>query len=1511
MKIKSILILALLLFFNSSFANFSLNFSGNLENKFSTTNTEGVNSTSTKKANYASSEKVKVECPVTASADLITLNRGQGTNLTYTGCEGGSVSWYDGETPIEGSFVNPIVTTTYTARCFFVSDICNSDVVITVIQCAATPSASLTTIEVGQETVLSYTGCETGTVNWNNGAGAGNNITVSPASSTNYTASCTLSGTETSCQNSVFITVNTCTVTAGATSTTINRGQSTTLTYTGCGGFGTVYWTQGVTGVSSTVSPTENTTYAANCNEFGSSGRGTGSGFCTSDVLITVVQCSLTASASPANINAGQSSTLSYTGCVSGSVSWNAELGSGNTVSPSTTTTYRATCTPEGGGSTCTSDVTVNVTSCSVTASASPININAGQSSTLSYTGCVGGSVSWNTDLGSGNTVSPSTTTTYRATCTPEGGGSTCTSDVTVNVTSCSVTASASPININAGQSSTLSYTGCVSGSVSWNAELGSGNTVSPSTTTTYRATCTPEGGGSTCTSDVTVNVTSCSVTASASPSNINAGQSSTLSYTGCVGGSVSWNAELGSGNTVSPSTTTTYRATCTPEGGGSTCTSDVTVNVSSCNIGAYASPSNIDAGSSSTLFFEGCSSGSVTWDNGAGTGNNVSVSPTITTTYTATCTPEGGGSVCTSQATVSVSDLCNISVSSSQANIAIGMNSTLTANNCTGTVSWSNGLGTGTSKVVYPITTTTYTATCQITPSYSCSASTTIIVDPKPFNIAQVNVTQPKCNNSKTGSIQVYFDRFFVSGESYGRLKLMKNGATVGTYNFQANVVQTNANLDAGTYYFEAEIFTNTNIQTAFTSGYATLNEPAPVDFTLSVNDVKCLGGKDGVISINASGGSGVYVYYLNVASQSSPFNEGTNHYMGGLTAGNYTVRVSDNLGCGPAPKTIKIEGPSSPVQLKRVGEVEPKGFFTTDGSLTMELVNGTSPLSKIEWYDANGNQILSSISSDNSQIKITETLSGIGKGTYKVVGYDYYNCQVTSMQVLKAPDKIEITAKVDSVKCFSDATGSITVTAKGGVLTTTKKEYTYIYYKVNADGSKTKLTNATSKAESLKSGQFIIEIEDANGIKAESPVSIFEPSKLEILVQTLTPNFCPTSDKGIIKVDAKGGIAPYVFTWDDSSISSSKRTDLKAKTYQSIVTDKNACQTKLVINVLDNSAQFVPKITYTEPSCFGKCDASLSVKIDNGLPPYKYQWQILNINTTQNTINGICAEIGSTKLVVEDSLGCIINSDAVMFTTPAPRPTNLATVKEVCPSKTFELNGTVTWGVNYAWKTPNNKSPKTAVITGDTVGVYTLLVEDNTGCFGRAIIEVIPNKFVNNFFSAISEAPKGKEVVFIDLTEPFPTAISWVYPASAAVVSQSPFSIGLNFSQTGIFNITQLATVDNCVYRYTKEITIVEKVDDGDFPPPSGFTPIEFAILSNPITSGELNLKLLALEQENFEVIILDLDAAKTIFKQKYIGKVNDTLKIPIQENAHASYLVRIQTENQLVSKRFTIIR
>jgi hypothetical protein len=151
---------------------------------------------------------------------------------------------------------------------------------------------------------------------------------------------------------------------------------------------------------------------------------------------------------------------------------------------------------------------------------------------------------------------------------------------------------SASPSTITAGQSATLSWitsngtTASISGVPGARPASGSVS-VTPSATTTYTLTATGAGGTATATTTVTVNpvVNGPSIGSfTAKPSSINAGQSSTLSWTTTNATTVSIDGIAGTqpvngSVVVSPAATATFNLTATGSGGTASATTTIVVN--------------------------------------------------------------------------------------------------------------------------------------------------------------------------------------------------------------------------------------------------------------------------------------------------------------------------------------------------------------------------------------------------------------------------------------------------------------------------------------------------------------------------------------------------------------------------------------------------------------------------------------------------------------------------------------------------------------------------------------------------------------------------------------------------------------------------------------------------------------------------------------------------------------------------------------------------------------------
>ncbi len=579
------------------------------------------------------------------------------------------------------------------------------------IDCCPTisPQVNSATICQGESTVLTVTNCA-GTVTWFT-PGQSNPRTVSPSTTTTYTAYCTVNDCVGSVQTTVTVNPK---PTPSVNSATICDGESATLSVSNCGG--SILWNTGATSSSITVNPNTTTNYTATCTVGGCQGTATGTVTVNPKPNPSIVSVRETV------ICQGNSATLSVFNCA-GSVQWSTgETSSSITISPSSTTTYTVTCTVGNCQGAASGTITVNP---NPNPSINNAAICAGQSATLSISNC-GGSVLWNTGATSSSiTVNPGSTTNYSATCTVGGCQGTATGTVTVNP---NPTPSVNSATICAGQSATLSISNC-GGSVLWNTGATSSSiTVNPGSTTNYSATCTVGSCQGEATGTVTVNP---NPNPSVNNATICAGESATLTATNCSG-SISWNTGATTASiTVTPTTTTTYTATCTVGSCKGTASGTVTVNLKPT---PSVNNATICVGESATLTATNCG-GSISWNTGATTAS-LTVTPTATTTYTATCTV--GSCKGTASGTVTVNPKPNPSVNN--ATICAGESATLTATNCGGSISWNTGATTA-AITVTPTATTTYTATCTVG-TCKGTASGTVTVNPKPT----LSITSTTC---------------------------------------------------------------------------------------------------------------------------------------------------------------------------------------------------------------------------------------------------------------------------------------------------------------------------------------------------------------------------------------------------------------------------------------------------------------------------------------------------------------------------------------------------------------------------------------------------------------------------------------------------------------------------------------------------------------------------------------------------------------------------------------------
>ncbi|MBB6002881.1 gliding motility-associated C-terminal domain-containing protein [Arcicella rosea] len=427
---------------------------------------------------------------ITATNSTICLN-GQ-TTLTATGCTGSTIVWSSGQTNVASITVSPTNTRTYTASCQTTT--CqspSSNVISITVTNIAAPSltSSQGSICVGESSVLTATGCS-GVVEWQvAGLPTGNTLTVTPSTSQTFAAKCKASGCESALASiSVIVTQKPNAPEILAEKTEICPSESITLTALNCNG--SVRWNTGQTTTSILVTPLVETSYTATCTV-----NGCISNASTARIIKVVPIPAPTINTTGLTICPGASTTLSASGCT-GVVTWyfddRTATGANLTITPTRSTSYAVTCSTAFCTSVKSQQVVVAVENPAIPVITSATSsICLGSTLQLTASGC-SGTVNWSDgQRGAIVSVSPTTTTSYTATCSIGQ----CTSAPSLSRT-ITVTRTTAPVitsdktTVCLGQSITLTATGC-SGTVRWSdGTTGNPKTILPSANVRFTANC-------------------------------------------------------------------------------------------------------------------------------------------------------------------------------------------------------------------------------------------------------------------------------------------------------------------------------------------------------------------------------------------------------------------------------------------------------------------------------------------------------------------------------------------------------------------------------------------------------------------------------------------------------------------------------------------------------------------------------------------------------------------------------------------------------------------------------------------------------------------------------------------------------------------------------------------------------------------------------------------------------------------------------------------------------------
>lgn len=534
--------------------------------------------------------------------------------------------------------------------------------------------------------------------------------------------------------------------------------------------------------------------------------------------------------------------------------------------------------------------------------------------------------------------------------------------------------------------------------------------------------------------------------------------------------------------------------------------------------------------------------------------------------------------------------------------------------------------------------------------------------------------------------SINVY-----CKGDDTGEVTASATGGkSPYAYSWNSTPVQTTANatgLVAGTY-----TVTVTDADNCI--GYTTVNIEEPQDsLKISVTDttmVLCYNNNTGAAVALATGGSGSYSYSWST----SPVQ--TTATATGLTAGTYTVSVSDNNGCvTPATAVVTITQPASALGASITGTTDVLCKGNNTGTATVSATGGSGFYTYL-WNNA----------------QTTATASQLIAGSYTVTVSDANGCliPVTSVATINEPnDSLKATIAVDNnVICYGASTGQLTVNPTGG-----SGSYTYLWND----------NQTTATATGLAAGTYTVTVSDVNGCPETVEVieAVTQPDfLLEASVTSQTNVVCKLGTTGTATVTPTGGSGSYSYLWSAASQTTQVATGLAAGSYTVNVYDNNGCATPATATVTITEPTLALSVTITATTDVICKDTASGIATALGLGGsgnYNYVWS----PGGQTTATAVGLADGTYTVTVTDKNGCV---DQVTETATINEPV-LALSSSITAQTNVDCNGnstgdatvTATGGsgsYSYLW----SNYQTTATATGLAAGTYSVTVSDNNGC-------------------------------------------------------------------------------------------------------------------------------------------------------------------------------------------------
>lgn len=374
------------------------------------------------------------------------------------------------------------------------------------------------------------------------------------------------------------------------------------------------------------------------------------------------------------------------------------------------------------------------------------------------------------------------------------------------------------------------------------------------------------------------------------------------------------------------------------------------------------------------------------------------------------------------------------------------------------------------------------------------------------------------------------------------------------------------------------------------------TLTDANPPAMTIAqLNNTTC-GENNGSVNFTVTDGLAPFVFTYNGQSSNNP-------NLTNLSAGNYTVTVTDENDCTDEISFTIIENPSPVLSIASQTDAT---CNNANGSFTLSVSGGQGPF----LYTTNG-------ATSGSPI-----FNNLFAGSYDVTVMDADGCtDLITVTLADSNSPIIAISQLNMATC-GENNGSLVVVAGGGTAP-------FIY---SIDG--VEQNNGTF--DDLAEGIYTIAIRDANACTAELNAVIGDTPPITMTESNIIHPTCG-DENGQFSVITTGGTAPFSYTLNGNPVDATNFTNLEMGVYLVYVIDAAGCEEEITIMLEDTG---IPEITITEQTDDICNDGvgGFSLNVTGGQAPYEFDMGTGRVNT--GVFNNLFA--GTYAVTVTDASSC-----------------------------------------------------------------------------------------------------------------------------------------------------------------------------------------------------------------------------------------------------------------------------